>query len=391
MARDLRETLTSDLAQVVEANRALTARNGRLTSGLSLLARIAGLARSGDDRRATACAVLTGVTAGVGLGMNRAMVLVPSETHADARGDGRRDGDPSLEVLAAIGPIDRAEADRVWRSIERDAPDLETLYEVGSRTLATGSALDRALVGARGAGRPPLGLVLADGTRFDLDAPTALSAPLGGGARREGWLVADNAFTGRSPDDETRLLFGLVASLAGPALESAARFERVAREATTDALTGLASRRTGDAILRETCDAALLDARPVALVLLDLDDFKRINDTLGHPAGDAVLRTIGERVRAVLPPRTRGFRYGGEEIAVVCDGFTPNDAHALAQALWACIREEDVPLPSGRLRVTASIGVATARGGSPAALVQHADDALLGAKRNGKDRVELAP
>jgi diguanylate cyclase (GGDEF)-like protein len=379
MARDLRETLTADLAIVLEANRALTARNEQLARGLSLLARIAGLARSGDDRRATACAVLTGITAGVGLGMNRAMVLVPR-------------GEPgALEVLAAIGPIDRAEADRVWRAIERDAPDLETLYEVGSRTLASGSALDRALAGARAAAASPLSLTTRVGARFELDVPTALAAPLGTDKAPEGWLVADNAFTGRAPDDETRLLFGLVASLAGPALASAARFERVAEEATTDALTGLASRRMGEAILRETCDAALLDGRPVSLVLLDLDDFKRINDSLGHPAGDTVLRAIGERVRSTLPARTRGYRYGGEELAVVCDGFGLPDAEALAQSLRLRIREEDVLLPSGPVRVTASIGVAAARGGSPTLLVQRADDALLGAKRSGKDRIALAP
>jgi diguanylate cyclase (GGDEF)-like protein len=311
--------------------------------------------------------------------MNRAMVLVPR-------------GEPgALEVLAAIGPIDRAEADRVWRAIERDAPDLETLYEVGSRTLASGSALDRALVGARAVVAPPLSLTTRGGARFELDAPTALSAPLGTDKAPEGWLVADNAFTGRAPDDETRLLFGLVASLAGPALASAARFERVAEEATTDALTGLASRRMGEAILRETCDAALLDGRPVSLVLLDLDDFKRINDSLGHPAGDTVLRAIGERVRSTLPARTRGYRYGGEELAVVCDGFGLPDAEALAQSLRLRIREEDVLLPSGPVRVTASIGVAAARGGSPTLLVQRADDALLGAKRSGKDRIALAP
>ncbi|MFN9809162.1 MAG: GGDEF domain-containing protein [Deltaproteobacteria bacterium] len=379
MARDLRETLTADLAIVLEANRALTARNAQLARGLSQLARIAGLARSGDDRRATACAVLTGITAGVGLGMNRAMVLVPR-------------GEPgALEVLAAIGPIDRAEADRVWRAIERDAPDLETLYEVGSRTLASGSALDRALAGARAAAASPLSLTTRVGARFELDVPTALAAPLGTDKAPEGWLVADNAFTGRAPDDETRLLFGLVASLAGPALASAARFERVAEEATTDALTGLASRRMGEAILRETCDAALLDGRPVSLVLLDLDDFKRSNDSLGHPAGDTVLRAIGERVRSTLPARTRGYRYGGEELAVVCDGFGLPDAEALAQSLRLRIREEDVLLPSGPVRVTASIGVAAARGGSPTLLVQRADDALLGAKRSGKDRIALAP
>lgn len=379
MARDLRETLTADLANLLEANRALSGRVARLTSGLSLLTRIAGLARSGDDRRATACAVLTGVTAGVGLGMNRAMVLTPAR-------------DAQLEVLAAIGPIDRGEADRVWRAIERDAPDLETLYEAGSRALASGSALDRLLAGAQAVerdGQGPRALARADGASFELDGPTALAAPLGGDAR-QGWLLADNAFTGRAPDDETRLLFGLVASLAGPALESAARFERVAREATTDPLTGLASRRTGDAILRETCDAALLEARPVALVLLDLDDFKRINDTHGHPAGDAVLRTVGERVRATLPARTRGFRYGGEELAIVCDGFATTEAEELAASVRERIRGEEVPLPSGPVRVTASVGVAVGRGASAEQLVQRADAALLVAKRAGKDRVQLA-
>jgi diguanylate cyclase (GGDEF)-like protein len=378
MSRDLRETLTADVARLLEANRALGERTQRLTRGLSLLARIAGLARSGEDRRATACAVLTGVTAGVGLGMNRAVLLVPSPGSAD-----------ELEVLAATGPIDRAEADRVWRAIERDAPDLETLYEAGSRALSDGSALDRRVHGARRprdvAGAP---LVLPDGTRFTLDEPTLLEAPLGADA---GWLAADNAFTGRTPDDETRLLFGLVASLAGPALASAARVEAALREASLDALTGLATRRTGDAILRELCDASLLDARPIALLLLDVDDFKRINDTLGHPAGDAVLRAIGARVRALLPPRARAFRYGGEEIAIVCDGLAEGHARALAETVRERLAAEAIDVEPDSLSVTASIGLACARASTAEAFLRRADDALLTAKRAGKNRVVLAP
>ncbi|MBX7197391.1 MAG: GGDEF domain-containing protein [Sandaracinaceae bacterium] len=377
MSHDLRETLTADLARALDANRALVARNARLTSGLSLLARLGGLSRSGDDRRATACAVLTGVPAGVGLAMNRAFVLVP-------------DDGGSLVLLAAVGPVDRADADRVWRAIERDAPTLETLYESGVRALAEGSALDRHLVGAstpresRGART----LRRADGSSFELDGPTLLEASLGGATG--GLLLADNAFTGRTPDDETRLLFTLVASLAGPALEAAERFEAVAREATTDALTGLASRRTGDAILRETCDRALLEGRSVALLLIDLDDFKRVNDTLGHPAGDAVLRAIGARVREALPPSTRAFRYGGEELAVVCDGLGSADAQRLATRLLEAVRGTPVELPSGPLHVRASIGVAATRGASAEHLLDRTDEALLRAKRAGKDRVELA-
>ncbi len=375
MSSDLRDALTADLARLLEANRALDERTRRLTRGLSLLARIAGLARSGDDRRATACAVLTGVTAGVGLGMNRALVLVPTDA-----------GD-ELEVLAAIGPLDRTEADRVWRSIERDGPDLETLYEVGARTLSDGSALANTIVGARltrDARR-----IDGSGARFELDGPTAIEAPLPMSAR-SGSLVADNVFTGRAPDDETRLLFSLVASLAGPALEAAARFERVSAQATTDPLTGLASRRTGDAILRETCDAALLDGRAVTLVLLDLDDFKRINDTLGHPAGDAVLREIGARLRARLPPRTRAYRYGGEELAIVSDALSEADAIGLAHTLHDAVRAQPVAQPHGPLAVTTSVGLAHARGIGADSLLARADEALLAAKRAGKDRVVVA-
>jgi len=380
--RDLRDQLVADLARTLEANRALTGRVGRLTAGLSLLTRIAGLARSGDDRRATACAVLTGVTAGVGLGMNRAAVLVPPGPEPAAR---------DLAVLAAIGPVDRADADRVWRAIERDAPDLETLYEVGSRALTAPSQLDRTLRDGRARLRSDGdidAIVLTDGSSWSLDAPTRLVAPLGGDPRA-GLLLADNAFTGRAPDDETRLLFSLVASLAGPALQSAARFERVSAEATTDALTGLASRRTGEAVLRETCDAAALEARPVALLLLDLDDFKRVNDTLGHPVGDAVLRETGARLRALLPARTRAFRYGGEELAVICDGLDLAQAAALAEQLRSSVSSAPVSTGRGELRVTTSIGVAAGVGLSPTTLIERADTALLRAKRAGKDRVEV--
>jgi diguanylate cyclase (GGDEF)-like protein len=361
----------------------LLLRSSRLVTGLSLLSRIAGLARSGDDLRATACAVLTGVTAGVGLGLNRGVVLVPTGRAPD-------EGALELEVLAAVGPIDHAEADRVWRAIERDAPDLETLYEAGLRALAEPSALDRALRGRRVTLAPRGDLAsLALGAIDALDPSTRLVAPLGGDVARFGLLAADNRYTGRAPDDETALLFSLVASLAGPALASAARFEQVAREAMTDPLTGLASRRTGDALLRETCASALLAARPVALVLLDLDDFKRINDGLGHPVGDAVLREVGARLRARLPARTRAFRYGGEELAVVCDGLDADGARELAEELRLAVSALPIATPRGPLSVTTSAGVASGLGTSAELLVDRADAALLRAKRAGKNRVEI--
>lgn len=372
--------MAADLARALASNRVLTERIARLTSGLTLLARIAGLARSGDDVRATACAVLTGVTAGVGLGMNRAVLLIPV-----ANSDGM------LEVLAAVGPKDRAEADRVWRQIERDAPDLETLYEAGLRSIAAPSALDATLRGVRVPRADVEGGIVRirpeGGARFELDRATSMLAPLGGAPER-GWLVADCVYTARVPDDDTRFLFRLVASLAGPALEAAARFETTRLEASTDPLTGLASRRTGDAILREIVDAATLEPRSIALLMLDVDDFKKINDAYGHPTGDAVLAEIGRRVRTLLPPRTRAFRYGGEELAVVCDGVDEPLAAELAERLRAGIAERPVVTPRGALAVTVSVGFAVSgAGGASDTLLERADAALLAAKRSGKNRV----
>jgi diguanylate cyclase (GGDEF)-like protein len=146
-----------------------------------------------------------------------------------------------------------------------------------------------------------------------------------------------------------------------------------------DGLTGVANRRRFDEALEEACASAAEEREPVSLVLLDLDHFKRLNDTHGHHHGDDALRTVG----ALLSARTDlhgglAARYGGEEFAWLLPGVELEAARREAEALRLAVRNTGI--------VTASLGVAT--GDQPQSLVAAADQALYRAKSNGRDRVE---
>lgn len=167
--------------------------------------------------------------------------------------------------------------------------------------------------------------------------------------------------------------------------------------AMTDALTGLANRRHfGDQLAREVSRAASL-GKPVALVTLDIDHFKRINDQYGHPAGDAVLR----RVAMLLEEQVRGSdllaRVGGEEFAVLAVESAVTEASQLGERLRAAVEAAgQIVVGRAAVSVTISVGVAVLwpRAGdilkAPERLLAGADDALYRAKRNGRNRVEVA-
>ena len=374
----------------VEA-RALARENDALRRAIGLLHRIANLVRAAQELEPTCYALLTGVTAGVGLGLNRAAIFLVDENGG-------------LRGAAAVGPMDRAEADAAWRSIEADAPELETLYEAGLRALEQPGRLARAVIGLEidPRGSSPLALVLRRGRLVlaegddDLDGlwhlPTVMAAPLRGQERIRGVLVADNRFTEAVPDEATRLVFEMLADHAGRAVENAEHFERLARDARTDPLTGLGSRRGFDQKLRELVAAALSDGPPVGLLLIDLDDFKRLNDGHGHPAGDHVLAEVGRRLQSTLRPG-EGFRYGGEELAILLRGVSREQMINAADRIWRAITQAPIDLPSGPVvKIGCSIGgaVLPGRAEDAAGLVLAADQSLLRAKSEGKNRLRFA-
>jgi diguanylate cyclase (GGDEF)-like protein len=182
------------------------------------------------------------------------------------------------------------------------------------------------------------------------------------------------------------LLVLVALMFARPILNTLGDFRRVASQAATDALTGLANRRALEGRRAERVGDSL------ALLLIDLDNFKSINDELGHQAGDAVLR----RVAAILDSGARqvdlAARYGGEEFALLTPETDIVGAMKLAERLRSAIEAATVKLPSGaEVSVTASVGVAV-KGELERAeqLVTAADEALYEAKRNGKNRIVTA-
>ncbi len=189
-------------------------------------------------------------------------------------------------------------------------------------------------------------------------------------------------------DERTVALAHSLAAQAAVALDNARLHGIVQQQAVTDELTGLANRRS----FRERLEAEMQRAErfdnPLALVVADLDDFKRINDRFGHQAGDEVLSAFA----LVLRTRIRGVdlaaRLGGEEFAVLLPETDAEGAEALAESLRAAFAGLAIPVGSEEVSVTASFGVAAfphTRGADE--LMTAADSALYRAKRQGKDRV----
>ncbi len=187
----------------------------------------------------------------------------------------------------------------------------------------------------------------------------------------------------------------LVASLArqtGISLENVDLHEQVKRQAVTDELTGLSNHGRFQQVIAAEAAAARRFDQPLGLVMLDIDDFKRVNDTYGHQQGDLVLREVARVLHDCSREVDEPARYGGEELAVALQQTDVAGAEAIAERVRTAV--EALALPrldgAGTLRVTVSCGVAASADGDPLALVAAADAALYAAKRAGKNRTARA-
>ncbi len=167
--------------------------------------------------------------------------------------------------------------------------------------------------------------------------------------------------------------------------------DRLLAMATTDTLTGCANRRRFVERAGEMIALAQRQNSPLTLVLLDLDHFKLVNDTHGHPAGDAVLARIGAVMREMVRATDQLGRLGGEEFALLMPDTTVLGAAQLADRLRAAIAQADQPIDGLDLRITASLGMAARQTGeSFDTLYARADAALYAAKTGGRNRVSVA-
>jgi diguanylate cyclase (GGDEF)-like protein/PAS domain S-box-containing protein len=204
--------------------------------------------------------------------------------------------------------------------------------------------------------------------------------------RDESWRYMEVTTTNLIHDDNVR---GVVVNLRD-VTDRRKLEEELRHQAFHDPLTSLANRalfqdRTGHALAR-----ANRHAEPVTVLFLDLDDFKMVNDSLGHLAGDHLLQAVGERIVSCLRPSDTAARFGGDEFAVLLEDTELDEARRVADRVLDALREP-VEVADREMHVTASIGVAPANLGrtDPVELLRDADVAMYAAKADGKARYSV--
>jgi diguanylate cyclase (GGDEF)-like protein len=221
-----------------------------------------------------------------------------------------------------------------------------------------------------------------------------LMARLGRGRATEQVGVVSIARSGRDFDDGEYDLFGYLAGQAAVSIENVDLHETISRQAVTDELTGLYNLRHFHDTLDTEIERSRRFATNVGLMMLDIDDFKRINDTYGHQQGDLVLIEVGRVLRNLSRDIDEPARYGGEEMAVVLPQTDVGGAELLAERMRSAV--EDLRIDrldgGGPLQVTASFGVSSLPHSAldKDSLIAEADAALYRAKRTGKNRVARA-
>jgi diguanylate cyclase (GGDEF)-like protein len=192
-------------------------------------------------------------------------------------------------------------------------------------------------------------------------------------------------------DDEAIQLAELCAAASAAALANAALYEQSQRLALTDPLTGLYNRRSLEQLLDRELDKAHRLGYPVGVLMMDVDKFKTVNDTLGHLQGDKALGTVGRTLRRALRKIDALARFGGDEFVALLPGCDEQALRAVAEKLRAAVDAGRSPSLRGA-RLTVSIGGAAARGrrASATALLETADQALYRAKAAGRNCAVIA-
>lgn len=295
------------------------------------------------------------------------------------------DRDALLE-LSVPTVIDAVHAD-VGRVVTRDGPGLPLAQRAGAGRLEE----LRDVVAEAEAGADATGS-LATAER---NGAHALALPMLD--PEDGRLVTgviSVAHAERAFATEERELFESLASQAVTSIENVALHHVVKRQAVTDGLTGLFNHRRFQEVVASEVERARRFDQPLGLVMLDLDDFKLINDAHGHQQGDRVLREVARILRESSREIDEPARYGGEELAVALPQTDLAGAFRLAERVRTEVADLEVPRldGGGSIRVTASLGVAALPDSATTkdGLVSAADAALYAAKRAGKNQTQRA-
>ena len=218
-----------------------------------------------------------------------------------------------------------------------------------------------------------------------------VAVPLVSGARLLGVLAVGDEAAQRKFNYRDMQLLEMFAQQAVIAIQNAELFSEVQRLATIDPLTGILNRRSFFERAMQEFTRSRRYYTPLSLIMLDLDHFKKINDTFGHLIGDKALSEISRTCASQIRASDFVGRYGGEEFVVLLPETSLEGAMCIAQRLCDTIRDVTIESKQGLVSVTASVGVAELMEdyASLDALLEHADAALYRAKQAGRNRVSV--
>ena len=219
----------------------------------------------------------------------------------------------------------------------------------------------------------------------------ALAVPVHFGGRVSG-VAAFYGLARSVPDADTAEAVGILVHQTEVAIDASYLRQEALNLSLTDGLTGLWNRRHFDLQIEHEISRHIRFREPFSLLFCDVDDFKAINDTWGHPSGDEVLKELARRMRAATREVDVVTRYGGDEFTLLLPRTGASGSLRLANKIRAEVSRRPIPVCGGTITVTISVGAATCaeRGCSASELVAAADAALYRAKAAGGDRAELA-
>jgi diguanylate cyclase (GGDEF)-like protein len=343
--------------------------------------------------------ILTGVTAHIGLGFNRAMLFLVNEKEG------------MIEGKMGIGPETGEEANRIWTEIEQEKKNLDDLinaYKESNVVVESGFNSQvrnlRFPLGEQSGGL--LSLCVLDGMPLHLTRQTLESyqndrviqilksdelvmVPLKAKDKVNGLILADNFIT-KDPitKDDIRMLI-MLSNQAGLAVENSQLYENTVIRSHSDYLTDLWNHGYFQFMLQKEIEKAKATQTPLSLIMIDIDDFKVYNDTLGHQAGDKILKELAILLKKQSRKMDYVCRYGGEEFTVILPQTDKKEAFLLAERLRSDIEKQvfthEEILPKKKLTVSIGLACFPEDANTSSEIIAASDKRLYQAKHKGKN------
>ena len=344
--------------------------------------------------------ILTGVTAHIGLGFNRAVLFLVNEK------------DKLLEGKMAIGPKTGEEANRIWKQIEKEEmglDDLISVFQFSNSAVESefNKSVRRVKIPLQSSNLDPLAIGVQEGMPLHLtkdnidkykDNPLIqllnthelALVPLKAKDKVNGLIVADNFVTKEPITKDDIMILTMLGNQAGLAIQNSRLYESAVTRAHSDSLTELWNHGYFQYLLQDEMEKSRAMNSKLSLLMLDLDDFKALNDLFGHQAGDKVLKELAQFLKNRSRKMDYVCRYGGEEFTVILPQTDRDEAFTIAEHLRLEIEKHPFIQrisPESEKKLTVSIGIASfpANGTTPSDIIAASDRALYQAKRKGKN------